>query len=100
MERGAKRLADDNSVNGLDTDSVNGLLAGMVDDDDDSVASSNKLFGDKIYTYAAGGRQVNIQDLEYLSQQKQRGGRRRSSGVVAFASFDTRVCGARSKSSW
>ena len=82
MERGAKRLADDNSVNGLeDTDSVNGLLAGMVDDDDDSVASSNKLFGDKIYTDAAGGRQVNIQDLEYLSQQ--RGGRRRSSGDVS-----------------
>ena len=43
MERGAKRLADDNSVNGLDTDSVNGLLAGIMDDDDDSVASSNKL---------------------------------------------------------
>ena len=81
MERGAKRLADDNSVNGLDTDSVNGLLAGMVDDDDDSVASSNKLFGDKIYTDAAGGRQVNIQDLEYLSQQQR--GRRRSSGDVS-----------------
>jgi len=55
MERGAKRLADDN----IDSDSVNGLLAGMEASDDDA-----SLFGDKVGDEDAP---VTMKDLEYLA---------------------------------
>ena len=68
MERGAARLADDNSLHGLeDTDSVNGLLAGMEynDDDDESELSYIGDVGDTDDTLV---KSVSTQDLEYLTQ--------------------------------
>ena len=64
MERGAKRLADDDSVHGLgDTDSVNGLLGSFAEDDSyiGEIDSPNKA--DK------HGEPVSMKDLEYLSSQ-------------------------------
>ena len=80
MERGAARLADDNSLHGLeDTDSVNGLLAGMEynDDDDESELSYIGDVADDTMV-----KSVSTQDLEYLTQtgnQQQQQQRRRSS---------------------
>jgi len=66
MERGAARLADDNSLHGLeDTDSVNGLLAGMEYNDDDE--SELSYIGDVGDTDTLV-KSVSTQDLEYLTQ--------------------------------
>ncbi|KAL7540517.1 hypothetical protein ACHAXR_010188 [Thalassiosira sp. AJA248-18] len=60
MEKSAKRLADDNL--GLDSDSVNGLLAGMEGSDDEASIDTNGMFDD-----TEGGGDVTMTDLEYLA---------------------------------